>query len=462
MWVRWALGREGGGGVRVWEWGGGGGGGGGSSDMPNEAGAPDDGAAPRDSGSFADSSSMDSGLDATTDSATDAADATSDAVPDGTPPPTLHCSNAPGLQAGAPWPIAHRCSARGGNTTALGPTALPTLAWQATTDAGWGGDIVVAADGTIYAFDGNVVALFPDGGTRWTTPLPDASNPGASPQFAIGADGTLYAWSGYGNLDALQPDGTVLWSLPLTTNPTAFGPAVGPDGTLYVAGLDYVGNNLVGNLTAVSADGTQRWQTSLGYAEPYSAPAVAPDGTIYMQVATSPGGVLYAFTPDGAVAWTAPLTGAAGGPVGMVVVGDDGTVYVTCAAGMCAFQPDGQPTVSFGDGGGPQAIRIVLAPQVGLVYESDSDYVVNAFAADGAAVWSYSDPGSSQTLLAFADGRSASYVSTTDLVTDWTRVVAADGGVGWAAPDVSPIAMGADGTVYGIADNGMALVALTP
>jgi hypothetical protein len=437
-----------------------------SSDLPTEAGVPDDGSAPMDSGQpLPDSSSMDSGPDATTDGATEAAaDATTDALPDASAPPTLHCSDAPGLQPGAPWPIAQRCSARGGNTTAIGPTALPTLAWQATEDAGdWGGDIVVAADGTIYAFAGGVVALSPDGGTRWTAPLPEGSNPPGSVQFAIGADGTLYTWSAYGDLDAFQPDGALLWSLPLNTNPDDFGPAVGPDGTLYVAGVDTVGNDdLVGNLTAVSPGGTQRWQTSLGYAEPYSSPAVAPDGTIYMLVATSPGGVLYAFTPGGGVAWTASVTGAAGGPVGTVVVGDDGTVYVTCAAGMCAFHPDGQPAVSFSDTGGAQAVRIVLAPEVGLAYQTDSNLVLTAFTADGGVAWSYVDPNSSQTLVAFADGRSAVYVSTTDLITDWTRVLAADGGVAWAAPDVSPVAMGADGTVYGIADNGKTLVALTP
>ncbi len=338
------------------------------------------------------------------------------------------------------------------------------MAWQATTDGGsdWGGDIVVAADGTIYAFDGNVVALFPDGGTRWTAPLPGAANPTALVLFAIGADGTLYTWSGYGDLDALRSDGTLLWSLSLRTNPGTFGPAVGPDGTIYVAGLDSVGNALVGNLTAVGSDGTQRWKTSLGYAEPYSSPAVSADGTIYMIVATSPGGVLYAFTPGGAVAWTAQVTGAAAGPVGTVVVGDDGTVYVTCAAGMCAFQPDGQPAVSFGAAGGPQALRIVLAPDVGLVYETDNDWTLTAFTTDGGEAWSYVDPMSSRTLIAFADGRSAAYVSTADPVTDWTRVVAADGGVTWTAPGISPVAMGADGTVYGIANYGRALVALAP
>jgi hypothetical protein len=381
-----------------------------------------------------------------------APDASTDAPLDGSPPPTLRCSDAPGLQPGAAWPIALRCSARGGNTTALGPTSVSAIAWQALTDGGWGGDIVVAADGTIYAYDGDLVALASDGGTRWRT----SGAFGAA--LAIGADGTLYSWSGA--LTAVRPDGTTLWSLPVTSNAAEFGPAIGPDGTIYVAGLEPSGGAIIGSLTAVTPQGAQRWQTSLGFAEPYSSPAVAPDGTIYMLVATTPGGVLYAFTPAGAVAWTAPTTGTMGGPSGAVAVGDDGTVYVTCAAGMCAFGPDGKPAGSFGNGGGPQAKRIVLAPRSGLLYETDSDQVLTAFAPDGAVAWSYVDPNSSQTIVAFADGRGAPYGSTLDTLTESMQVFAPDGGVAWSLQGVTPVAMGADGTVYGFQGN--ALVALAP
>jgi outer membrane protein assembly factor BamB len=393
----------------------------------------------------------------TTDAGT--SDTAADVTADVAPPVAITCSDAPGLQPGSPWPIAHRCSARGGNTRAVGPGSSPTGAWQATSDAGWGGDLVIAADGTVYAYDGDIVAFAADGSTKWTAPFPSPTWP---VYFAIGADGTLYAWDGV--LAAFRPDGTSLWSTSVTASTANFGPAVGPDGTIYVAGIDDVNpstDTLVGTLTAVSPQGAVLWKQSYGYAEPFSFPAVGTDGNVYLVVATMTGTVLYAFTPGGSVAWTAPLTGLTGGVSGgPVVVGDDGTVYASCSEGVCSFGPDGAPISTFGDGG---ALQIVLAPAVGLVYESDVSSALTAFTAGGAAAWSYEPPlAEDRQVVLFADGRGTAYLSGTYYDLQPTTTIGADGGVGWTSSTVDPIAMGADGTLYGISSDYKTMMALSP
>jgi outer membrane protein assembly factor BamB len=388
-------------------------------------------------------------------------DTAADVAPDAVPPPAITCSNAPGLQPGSPWPIAHRCSARGGNTLAVGPGSSPTAAWQVTTDAGWGGDLVVAADGTIYAYngEGDIVAFAADGGTKWTAPFLSATWP---VYFAIGADGTLYAWDGV--LAAFRPDGTSLWSTSVTASTANFGPAVGPDGTIYVAGIDDVNpstDTLVGTLMAVGPQGAVLWKQSYGYAEPFSFPAVGADGTVYLVVATMTGTMLYAFTPGGSVAWTAPLTGTAGGVSdGPVVVGDDGTVYASCSEGVCSFTPGGAPLSTFGGGG---ALQIVLAPEVGLVYETDVSSALTAFTAGGASAWSYEPPVEDyRQVVLFADGLGTAYLSGTYYDLQPTTTIAADGGVGWTSSTVDPIAMGADGTLYGISSDYKTMMAFSP
>ena len=388
-----------------------------------------------------------------------------DASRDVAPPPVVACADAPGLQPGSPWPIAGRCSARAGSTRALGPTTTPRVAWQSTTDAGWSvNDLVVAADGTIYTADGNgnVVALARGGMVRWKTPLVDA---GIGPLFfAIGADGTVYASDG--ELTAYRPDGRLAWSTQTTAALTNFGPAVGPDGTIYVVGTEGVpGSDLQGTLTAVAPNGATRWQVPFGVAEPFGPPAVGANGTVYVVVATMTGQVLDAFTPQGSVAWSASLNGSMpsndavyGAPV---VVGDDGTVYAPCAVGVCTFTPDGQPVATFG---GTPMSGIALAPAAGLAYAAFDSTFVTAFAADGGTAWTFTSatPDGYEKSVVLTDGRGSAYVfnggygSTPTLTT-----LAADGGLLWTTDDTC-LAMDADGTLYCISSDSTTLTALSP
>ena len=71
---------------------------------------------------------------------------------------------------------------------------------------------------------------------------------------AIGADGTLYAGSGDGQLYAIRPDGSERWSFE-TGGSVLSSPAIGFDGTIYVGSND-------GRLYAVNPDGTEKWSCS--------------------------------------------------------------------------------------------------------------------------------------------------------------------------------------------------------
>jgi outer membrane protein assembly factor BamB len=62
----------------------------------------------------------------------------------------------------------------------------------------------------------------------------------------IGEDGTIYAGTGDGNLYAVNPDGSKKWVFAVPRDPYSFNvdasnaPAIGVDGTIYVAALGYL------------------------------------------------------------------------------------------------------------------------------------------------------------------------------------------------------------------------------
>ena len=78
-------------------------------------------------------------------------------------------------------------------------------------------------------------------------------------------------------------------------------PAIGSDGTVYVA----AGSGQSGNLYAINTDGTVKW--SYPMCAYMSSPAIGSNGTIYVGARTSandPGGTLYAINPSGSKKWT--------------------------------------------------------------------------------------------------------------------------------------------------------------
>ena len=206
---------------------------------------------------------------------------------------------------------------------------------EATAEILIGAGVAIGADGTIYvgwndnpAQTSHWYALSPQGGILWTVDVPGLTKWGMP---AIGADGTLYFGSSIGSgggLVAVDPGGSIRWILD-GLDRISSSPAIGPDGTIHVAGGRHV--------YAVDPQGEIRWT----YETPvrtftFSSPAVASDGTIYV------GGdddALHAIDRDGSPRWTFKTGDLIRAPPS---IGADGTIYVPSYDGrLYAVDPDG-------------------------------------------------------------------------------------------------------------------------
>jgi large repetitive protein len=190
--------------------------------------------------------------------------------------------------------------------------------------------------GRIYvgSEDGNLYALNLQGVLVWKfhTNSPITTSP------AIGSDGTIYvagclrcpfpspAGGPEGVLYAISPDGRMIWNLTLANfqgYDSLSSPTIGPDGTIYTSDVGF-------RVVAVHPDGTLKWEL-LTNGEVFDSPAIAPDGTVYVGIddPDSQGVCLsqcfVALDSNGAVKWGLPIYG---GGFSSPAVGSDGTVYV--------------------------------------------------------------------------------------------------------------------------------------
>lgn len=321
-------------------------------------------------------------------------------------------------------------------------------------------------------------ALAPDGSTRWTTPVPIAGSPDASEapelpyayaSFALGTDGTLYVWTG--DLTALRPDGTVAWTKEIADSPgfpqgfPTFQLTVGADGTLYVvdapAGAD-------GSLIAIGPAGDVLWTTSLGGGvHPHASPSVGPDGRVYL-VTVDDGGArsLEVFETSGTQSWSAPTGTANPNPDPTeafdlpAIVSDTGVAYAPCgtdgttATAFCAFGLDGEAlaTVTLD----PGYIGMAITTDGADIYAT-TGAALAAFTAGGVPAWTTPAPAFASAIL---DGQGELYVGNQS-----TTAVTASGAFAWTANGGRPLAMAADGTLYGMSsgsDGANELVALSP
>ena len=201
-----------------------------------------------------------------------------------------------------------------------------------------GAGVAIGADGTIYvgwndspAQTSHWYALSLQGGILWTVDLPGRTNWGMP---AIGADGTLYFGSSIGSgssvagtLVAVDPGGSIRWILD-GLDRTSSSPAIGPDGTIYVAGGRHV--------HAVDPQGEIRWTYEISAGTFLSSPAIARDGTIYV------GGddhALHAINRDGSPRWRFETENLIRAPPS---IGADGAIYVPSDDGrLYAVDSDG-------------------------------------------------------------------------------------------------------------------------
>ena len=223
--------------------------------------------------------------------------------------------------------------------------------------------ITVDADGTLYFGTSGrswaYHALKPDGKLKWSS---DFARGEALSSAAIGKNGLAYI--GGTRLRALDVrDGRVVheYPEPVYSPGLEFGPAVGPDGTVYVAsGVHSRSGHF---LYAFDPDLTPKWKINAGVME--MTPAISADGTVYIHnwgdvlgvtdgEAEIPPGV-HAINPDGTVKWSLPgimkappeawddnPEGAVLGSDSSPIVDADGVVYFGSDIGrIFAIKPNG-------------------------------------------------------------------------------------------------------------------------
>src|SRR6266516_1877895 len=126
----------------------------------------------------------------------------------------------------------------------------------------------------------------------------------ASP--AVG-HGRIYVTSEDGNLYALNMQGQLLWKFQTPCHDFEFGavtPALGSDGTIYLAGHICGGERPNGILYSINPAGRQKWNfTNPNPGEgvdSFISPTIGPNGTIYV---SDVGFRIFAFNPEGTLKW---------------------------------------------------------------------------------------------------------------------------------------------------------------
>jgi outer membrane protein assembly factor BamB len=340
--------------------------------------------------------------------------------------PASGCGPGEGLDPASPWPAPLRCGSRPGSTPVLS-VDRPEVRWMQAGQF-WP-SMSIGRDGTLYVQgQERLEARSPDGTLEWSGPTAYGHD---AP--AIAADGTLY-YTGSSDLFAVAPDGELRWRLRLG-DALAGPPLVGRDGTIFVGTADE-------SLHAVTPDGQVR-QSVRAMASSGDC-VIGGDGTLYFDVATG----INAARQDGSLVWSAPQIGQRRG----LAIGFDGSLYVQGSEGLVQLAPkDGRQRWSTGRSGLSGHTPPALAAD-GTVHFGASDGGLYAFGADGKAAWT------SWTGGEVKDGGLIAGDGTTFFGSQDGNLyaVAANGKLKWklVIPGATPVAIGADGTLYVRIDGG--------
>jgi outer membrane protein assembly factor BamB len=229
----------------------------------------------------------------------------------------------------SPWPIFGHDAQHTGQSPFNGPKTA-NLRWSfefkessgGNPVIGRGGSPVTDGDGTIYvtsnyASTGILYAINPDGTLKWkgNSDVTGATSP------AIGLDGTIYVardlWRSWNNLWAFNKlSGNNIWSYPIAAQ--SKGPVISPEGVLHICDETA--------LYAINSDGSLKWKNDLAYG--CLTPALAHDGSIIViNNAHGDYSTLISFDKEtGQTNWSLDTDAPAGGI--FPVIHSDGTIYV--------------------------------------------------------------------------------------------------------------------------------------
>jgi len=192
---------------------------------------------------------------------------------------------------------------------------------------------------------------------------------------AIGPDGTIYVANAAGELLALRNAGNLRWKLTGLGSISWSTPAIAPDGTIYVGASD-------STLYAVNPSGTVRWMFRAAGAVKTS-PNFGSDGTIYFG---ADDGKLYAVSPTNSLKWTYPTRDTIRSSP---AIGPDGTIFFGSEdSSFYAINPNGTLRWQAATGAQIKYCSPAVSPS-GVVYYGSYDNFVYARTSAGALVWAH-------------------------------------------------------------------------
>ena len=259
---------------------------------------------------------------------------------------------------------------------------------------------------------------------------------------AIGSDGTIYVASNDHYLYAVNPDGSQKWKFDLGYG--AYGaPAIGPDGTIYI------GTAGIGKLFAVNPDGTKKWESERADGWIEDSPAIAVDGTIVFGTSNQN---FYGINPDGTTRWKKI---ANSNKYSSPAIAADGSIYMGMEYGKFrAYNADGSEKWQLSLG------KVESSPAIsadGTIYVGSVDHNLYAVNPDGTKKWEFATgSGIYASPVIGTDG--TVYVGSSDAV---FYAVNPDGTEKWHMTTKGMIpfmhsdspAIGADGTIYVTGDD---------
>lgn len=287
----------------------------------------------------------------------------------------------------------------------------------------------------------------------------------------LGLDGSLYGGRHDGNANFGDDDvsaydgqtGNLRWTL-RTMGPVTVAPAIGADGTIFAPSGD-------GDLHAIDQAGVEKWHVQISARRAFvnSSPVIAEDGTVYIGCSSAFAKVSAIDGYTGQVKWTFPVLGL----VRSLALGADGTVYFGSQNDDTLFALNPNGTVrwrkDFGTDLNGQALGIAppMIGDDGTVYAEDTNGTVYAFdGGSGSLRWSASIASDSWLALGM-DG--TVYATTTDAFFFYTTAI--DGQTGatkWSHQGARnntgglgiPPVVASDGTIY--ASGALGTEALNP
>jgi outer membrane protein assembly factor BamB len=316
-----------------------------------------------------------------------------------------------------------------------------TLKWAFSGVGAASSSPAIGPDGTIYVAcsDNKLHAISPSGTELWAFTM-GLTLSGSKP--ALGSDGTIYITTGanqqgssanIAGFYAVNPDGTSKWSYSVP-NTIISSETLGADGTIYI-GTNY------GNLFALNSDGSTKWQADFG-ATIWSI-MIDPSGTVYVLVAAGGNSVLFAYNADGTLKWRYNALNQYLIYAQMV----NGNI---CLAGQSSLLSD------VGPNGVPISttelfIHVTSSPVLAIdntIYVGADDGYLHAINPDGSLKWKFATKGvitsspaiaSDGTIYAVTSEGSCYAVASTGTL-KWNVSV---GWIGQSSPTIGP-----DGTVY--------------